>query len=92
VAVAAPKRRPRRKLFAKPKEKDDLKKIYGIGPVLERALNKLGVTTFKQIARFTGQDADRVARAIKFFPDRITRDNWRGGAKKEYRKKYGKSV
>lgn len=68
--------------------KDDLKKIRGIGPVMERMLNDLGVTSFKQIMEFTRDDVERVTAAIKVFPGRIERDNWIGGAKKEYRKKY----
>ncbi len=86
-------KRPRKKqLYTPPKEKDDLKLIYGIGPVMERTLNKLGVTSFQQIAKFSRKDIERVAGALQSFPDRIMRDNWVGGAKKEYRKKYGKTL
>ena len=86
-------RRPRKKqLYTAPKEKDDLKLIYGIGPVMERTLNNLGVTSFQQIASFSRQDIERVAEALQSFPDRIMRDNWVEGAKKEYRKKYGKAI
>lgn len=86
-------KRPRKKqLYTMPKEKDDLKLISGIGPVMERTLNKLGVTSFQQIAKFSRKDIERVAGALQSFPDRIMRDNWVGGAKKEYRKKYGKAL
>jgi predicted flap endonuclease-1-like 5' DNA nuclease/archaellum component FlaC len=94
--AAVPKRavrRPRKKqLYTPPKEKDDLKRIFGIGPVMEKTLNKLGVTSFQQIARFTRKDIERVAKALQSFPDRIVRDDWVGGAKREYRKKYGKVI
>lgn len=90
---AQPVKRPARKpLSAPPREKDDLKRIYGIGPVMERLLNELGVTSFEQIARFTSKDLERVAAALQSFPDRIRRDDWIGGAKKEYHKKYGKTI
>ena len=39
-------------IFVAPKEKDDLKVIKGIGVVMERTLNDLGITTFKQLAGF----------------------------------------
>ena len=82
------KRPAHKKLYKPTQKKDDLKLIYGIGPVMERTLNRLGVTSFEQIARFTRKDIERVAEALQSFPDRIVRDNWVEGAKKEYQKKY----
>ncbi len=69
-------------LFAASGEKDDLKKIRGIGPAFERKLRKLGVDTFLQIAAWDEAEIDRVAthlggRAGK----RIRRDDWAGGAR-----------
>ena len=61
-------------------------------PVMERTLNKLGVMSYAQIAHFTREDIERVSEALQSFPDRIVRDDWIGGAKKEYRKKYGKQI
>ena len=61
-------------------EKDDLKLISGIGPVIERKLNAIGIYTFKQISEFTPYAIEQVTAAIKFFPDRIGRDNWIGQA------------
>ncbi|MBT8332313.1 MAG: hypothetical protein KJP06_08290 [Deltaproteobacteria bacterium] len=86
------KRTVKKRLYTPTKKKDDLKRIYGIGPVMERTLNRLGVTSFEQIARFTRKDIERVAEALQSFPDRIMRDNWIEGAKKEYRKKYGQKT
>lgn len=37
----------------KAEKKDDLKVIKGIGPVLEKSLNKLNITTYSQIATMT---------------------------------------
>lgn len=68
-------------LFIAPAEHDDLKKIKGIGPVMERTLNELGVTTFRQLAEFTQRDIDQVSEAIGAFPGRIERDDWVGKAR-----------
>ena len=62
------------------KDKDDLKHISGIGPVIEKKLNALGIFTFRQISEFTPDDINHVTFSIKFFPDRIGRDNWIGQA------------
>ncbi|MCL4150450.1 UNVERIFIED_CONTAM: hypothetical protein GTU68_042852, partial [Idotea baltica] len=35
--------------------KDDLKKISGVGPVLEKKLNALGITTYEQIIGFSAE-------------------------------------
>ncbi|HWA35195.1 MAG TPA: hypothetical protein VG737_13740 [Cyclobacteriaceae bacterium] len=60
--------------------KNDLTKISGIGPVIQKRLNEIGIYSFQQIAELTPDMIDRVALAIKFFPDRIGRDNWIGQA------------
>ncbi len=59
---------------------DDLKAINGIGPVMERTLNDLGIKTWEQIATFTADDIEKVSAAISTFPGRIERDDWVGGA------------
>lgn len=73
-------------------QKDDLKKIHGIGPVIERALNKMGTFTYIQIAKWTPSDIAKVARKLETGPDRIKRDNWVAGAKKQHREKYGEKI
>lgn len=73
-------------------QKDDLKKIHGIGPILERALNKTGTYTYVQIAKWTPGDVARIAEKIGTSPERIKRDNWIAGAKKQYREKYGEKL
>ncbi len=62
-------------------KKDDLKRIKGIGPFIEKKLNALGIYTFKQISNFDDDDADMVNDAIEFFPGRAKRDDWKGQAK-----------
>ena len=56
-------------------EKDDLKLISGVGPVLENKLNELGIYHFRQIAKFEAKDIDLVNDAMAF-PGRIERDEW----------------
>jgi len=57
-------------------EKDDLKRIKGIGPFIERKLNSIGIYTFQQIANFNPNDEETVNEAIEFFSGRIRRDEW----------------
>lgn len=73
-------------------QKDDLKKIWGIGPHIEQVLNSLGIVTFKQIATFTERDIKRIEGELEHFTDRIQRDAWVMQAKKLYKKKYGEDI
>jgi hypothetical protein len=82
---------PAPKTAASPR-KDDLKKIPGIGPATERALNKMGTFTYVQIARWKDSDIARVARKLDTLPGRIKRDNWIAGAKRQHREKYGEKL
>lgn len=61
---------------------DDLKKIKGVGPVMEGILNGHGCYTFEQVAGLSDKDVEWVAANINTFPDRIVRDDWVGQAKK----------
>jgi len=63
-------------------DKDDLKRISGIGPSLEKKLNNIGIFTYQQISRFTHKDMADITELITFFPGRIERDNWVLQAKK----------
>ena len=78
----------------KPKDgaKDDLSKIHGIGPVFARTLYKMGLHRYGQIARWTPEDIDKVAKKLYTAPDRIKRDNWIAGAKRQHREKYGENL
>lgn len=63
-------------LFDKPEgDADDLKKISGVGPVLEGKLNDLGIYTYAQIAAFTAEDIAKVDERLSF-KGRIERDGW----------------
>ncbi len=59
------------------REPDDLKRIWGVGPVLEKTLNSLGIYYFSQLSQLTEvDDIAWVSERIKTFPDRIERDQW----------------
>jgi len=77
---------------AKDGPKDDLSKIHGIGPVFARTLNKMGLHTFVQIARWKTQDIAKVAKKLYTAPERIKRDKWIDEAKKEHYRKYGERL
>ena len=65
------------KLFTStPVQVDDLKRIQGVGPKLERMLNDLGIYQFKQISEFNAQDEQWVDDHLTAFKGRISRDNW----------------
>ena len=59
---------------------DDLSKISGVGPVIVGKLEKLGITTFQQIADFTADDIARIDEELNF-KGRIERDDWVAQAK-----------
>jgi large subunit ribosomal protein L21 len=68
-------------LFSRPEgEPDDLKKISGVGPALEKKLHNFGVTKFAQVAAFTKADIEKLDDALSF-KGRIDRDNWVAQAK-----------
>ncbi|MEM8952408.1 MAG: hypothetical protein AAGC99_24125, partial [Pseudomonadota bacterium] len=54
---------------------DDLKKISGVGPKLEKTLNGLGIYHFSQIAAFTPDNVAWVDRHLRF-KGRIEREKW----------------
>ncbi|QPH53235.1 50S ribosomal protein L21 [Pontivivens ytuae] len=58
-----------------PAEKDDLKKLSGVGPKLETTLNEAGVYTFAQIAAWGPEDIAYMDEKLSF-KGRIERENW----------------
>ncbi|WP_421950496.1 NADH-quinone oxidoreductase subunit NuoE [Pelagibacterium sp.] len=68
-------------LFSRPDgSADDLKLISGVGPVIARKLNDLGITQYAQVAAFTDAEIEQVD-AVLNFKGRVARDNWKGQAK-----------
>lgn len=54
---------------------DDLKRIRGIGVLIEKKLNSMGITSYDQIANWSVADIDRVSEVLDF-KGRIERENW----------------
>ncbi|HLT49477.1 NrfD/PsrC family molybdoenzyme membrane anchor subunit [Aequorivita nionensis] len=61
-------------------KQDDLKKISGVGPVMEQKLHQLGIFTFEQVSRMTDREYDLLDEIISEFPGRAKRDDWAGQA------------
>jgi len=86
-----------RKLFDAPEgKKDDLTLIMGIGPAIERTLNAMGITTYRQVADLTESQIEQVE-AEAGFRGRVTKNNWLHqadvldtGGVEEYRKVFGR--
>ncbi len=60
---------------------DDLKRLSGVGPVLEAKLHEAGVTTFAEIAAWTAKDIEEFDEKLSF-KGRIEREGWVEQAKK----------
>lgn len=71
--------------------KDDLRKISGIGKVLEKMLNSQGLTSFRQIAELSEAAVDSLDQFLNF-PDRIRREKWREQARQLHFRKYKESI
>ncbi len=56
-------------------EVNDLKRIRGIGVLIEKRLNALGISSYEQIANWTVGDIDRISQTLDF-KGRIERENW----------------
>lgn len=76
-------------LLDAPGSPDDLKLIVGVGPVLERLLQQLGIGTYRQIARWSERDIDDFDGKLAEFPGRIRRDAWVTQARELHQSKYG---
>lgn len=62
-------------------DKDDLKKLKGIGPKLEKILNEMGIYTLAQVSKMTDKEYDLVDSLLTAFKGRGKRDDWAGQAK-----------
>jgi len=62
--------------YAGPPDKpDDLKRIKGVGSVIEETLNDLGVYQFEQVANWTENNVAWIENFLAF-PGRIGREGW----------------
>ncbi len=55
---------------------DNLKEIKGVGPKMEKLLNKLGFYHFDQVAAWTGEEVAWVDANLEGFKGRVSRDEW----------------
>jgi NADH-quinone oxidoreductase subunit E len=55
---------------------DDLKRIKGIGPKLEKLCNSMGFYHFDQVAAWTEEEVSWVDRNLEGFKGRVSRDDW----------------
>jgi len=60
---------------SRPDKTDDLKRIKGVGLVIEQTLNELGIYQFSQIAEWNHDNVSWVEHFLAF-PGRIGREDW----------------
>jgi predicted flap endonuclease-1-like 5' DNA nuclease len=60
---------------------DDLKAITGVGPVLETALNEIGIYTYEQISKMTKREYDIMDEMTGKSAGKAEKDDWAGQAK-----------
>ena len=75
AAAAAPAAKAPKASKAAKADGDDLKKLSGVGPALEKKLLAAGVTTFAQIANWTEEDIAAMDEQLSF-KGRIQREGW----------------
>jgi predicted flap endonuclease-1-like 5' DNA nuclease len=56
--------------------RDDLQRLEGVDPSLERTLNRLGIYHFHQIARFETSDVEWLVEHVEGVPEHTIRDSW----------------
>jgi len=56
--------------------RDDLQRLEGVDPSLERMLNRLGIYHFHQIARFEASDVEWLVEHVEGVPEQTIRDSW----------------
>ncbi len=79
-APAAKKAAKPEKAEAAPAAADDLKKLSGVGPALEKKLNAAGITSYAQIAAWTDADVAAIDEQLSF-KGKIEREGWIDQAK-----------
>ena len=85
LAAAAHMREVASELFVIPPRsgdaQDDLKKIKGIGPAIEKRLNKAGLFTYVQLAGIADKHIDELGDRVKVSGEQIRRNRWLAQAK-----------
>ena len=75
VVAAAPKKAAKKAAPKAAAGADDLKKLSGVGPALEKKLHAAGVTSFAQVAAWTEADVEEFGEKLSF-KGRIEREGW----------------
>jgi predicted flap endonuclease-1-like 5' DNA nuclease len=73
-------------------EPDNLRRIRGIGPAMERLLNEQGIVTFRQLAVLDEAGIDELQTRLPGVPGRIRRDRWVEQAQKLHVETHGDPV
>jgi predicted flap endonuclease-1-like 5' DNA nuclease len=76
-------------LRAQVADSDDLTRISGVGAATARELNRLGYQSYRDVARWTDADLERIASELRNFPGRVSRRQWVEQARALHREKYG---
>ncbi|TCO72518.1 endonuclease [Rhodovulum euryhalinum] len=76
AATAEVGKRPAALKAARKGGADDLKKIKGVGPKLEKMLNDMGFYHYDQIANWTAAEVAWVDENLEGFKGRVSRDEW----------------
>lgn len=63
--------------FRKAEWKADLQQISGIGPWIEKRLNKIKIFSCQQLKEITPELEEKINTAIRYFPGRVVRDEWK---------------
>lgn len=80
-AVSQSEAKPKMLAAARETGADDLKKIKGVGPKLEKLLNSMGIFHFDQIAAWSAAELAWIDENLEGFKGRASRDAWIGQAK-----------
>lgn len=75
-AEAKPKAAPKPKAAAPSAGPDDLSRIKGLGPKLQKLLPELGITSFAQIAAMSDADLADLDTKLGAFAGRPAKDSW----------------
>lgn len=73
-------------------DRDDLRKIKGIGPVIERLLHDQGISSYRQIAQMKDQELDALAAKLNMPAERVRRFEWIKTARELHAGKYGEML
>ena len=77
---------------AAPTVPDDLTEIKGIGPKISTMLERMGIVTFQDLARFDGYDREELSELFNGLAGRMERGNWIEAARKLHMAKYGEEA